>query len=41
MPLLSVRNIDLYYGAVHALKGVSMEVAQGEILTLIGCNGAG
>ena len=39
--LLEVRNLDVYYGAVHALKGVSVTVRQGEIVTLIGANGAG
>jgi branched-chain amino acid transport system ATP-binding protein len=39
--LLSVKNIDVSYGAVQALHGVSIEVEEGEILTLIGCNGAG
>jgi len=38
---LSVENIDVYYGAVHALKGVSLHVEAGEIVTLIGANGAG
>ncbi len=41
MPLLSVSNLDIYYGAVHALKGVTFHVEQGEIVTLIGANGAG
>ncbi len=41
MPLLTVSNIDVSYGAVRALRGVSLAVEQGEILTLIGCNGAG
>jgi branched-chain amino acid transport system ATP-binding protein len=36
-----VRDLDVYYGAVHALKGVSLTAAQGEIVTLIGANGAG
>lgn len=41
MPLLEVRNIHTYYGYIHALKGVSFEVNEGEIVTLIGSNGAG
>jgi branched-chain amino acid transport system ATP-binding protein len=39
--MLKVENIDVYYGAIHALKGVSLEVKEGEIVTLIGANGAG
>jgi branched-chain amino acid transport system ATP-binding protein len=39
--LLSVSNLDVYYGAVQALNGVSLEVNDGEIVTLIGANGAG
>lgn len=39
--LLSVKNINVYYGAIHAIKGISFEVNQGEIVTLIGANGAG
>ena len=39
--LLSVRALDVYYGAVHALKGVDVDVRRGEIVTLIGANGAG
>lgn len=39
--LLSVENINVYYGAIHAIKGISFEVNQGEIVTLIGANGAG
>ncbi len=39
--VLSLNNIDAYYGAIHALKGVSLEVEDGEIVTLIGSNGAG
>jgi branched-chain amino acid transport system ATP-binding protein len=38
---LSVEALDVYYGAVHALKGVSVHVEAGEIVTLIGANGAG
>jgi branched-chain amino acid transport system ATP-binding protein len=38
---LLVENLDVYYGAVHALKGVSLHVEAGEIVTLIGANGAG
>jgi branched-chain amino acid transport system ATP-binding protein len=39
--LLQVENLDVYYGAVHALKGVSVRAEAGEIVTLIGANGAG
>lgn len=41
MPILDVENIHSYYGQIHALKGVSLTVEQGEIVTLIGANGAG
>ena len=39
--MLKVENINVYYGAIHALKGISVEVKEGEIVTLIGANGAG
>jgi branched-chain amino acid transport system ATP-binding protein len=39
--LLEVDGIHTYYGTIHALKGVSLEVREGEIVTLIGANGAG
>lgn len=41
MHLLNVNNLNTYYGAIHALKGVSIKVNQGEIVSLIGSNGAG
>ncbi len=40
-PLLKVDDIHVYYGAIHAIKGVSFEVYEGEVVTLIGANGAG
>ena len=40
-PLLELKNVHAYYGAIHALKGVSMSVGDGEIVTLLGANGAG
>jgi len=40
-PLLSVRDVKSFYGNIMALKGVAVDVAQGEIVTLIGANGAG
>ena len=39
--MLRINNIHVYYGAIHAIKGVSLEVNEGEIVTLIGANGAG
>ena len=41
MPMLEVENIQSYYGNIQALKGISLTVDQGEIVTLIGANGAG
>lgn len=41
MALLEVRDTHTYYGNIHALRGVSIEVEEGEIVTLIGANGAG
>lgn len=39
--MLKIEDINVFYGAIHAIKGVSLEVNQGEIVTLIGANGAG
>ncbi|MGH3052582.1 MAG: ABC transporter ATP-binding protein [Gaiellaceae bacterium] len=39
--MLEVHDVHTYYGSIHALKGVSLEVREGEIVTLIGANGAG
>lgn len=41
MALLTVEDLHVYYGAIHAIKGISFEVNEGEIVTLIGANGAG
>lgn len=41
MPMLEVRDIHAYYGNIHALRGLSLTVEEGEIVTLIGANGAG
>ena len=40
-PMLDIKDIDVYYGAIHAIKGISLHVNEGEIVTLIGANGAG
>lgn len=40
-PVLELRNVHAYYGNIHALKGISLTVGKGEIVTLIGSNGAG
>lgn len=39
--MLKIEDINVYYGAIHAIKGISLEVHEGEIVTLIGANGAG
>lgn len=39
--MLELKDVNVYYGAIHAIKGISLEVNEGEIVTLIGANGAG
>lgn len=41
MAMLEINDINVYYGAIHAIKGISLSVDEGEIVTLIGANGAG
>lgn len=41
MSMLEVSNIDVYYGAIHALRDISLKVEKGQIVTLLGANGAG
>ena len=41
MTMLDIQNVHTYYGNIHALKDVSLNVDKGEIVTLIGANGAG
>ena len=39
--MLKLKNVHTYYGNIHALKGIDLEVGEGEIISLIGANGAG
>lgn len=41
MPILEIEGLHVYYGAIHAIKGISFKVEPGKIVTLIGANGAG
>ena len=41
MAMLEVNNINVYYGSIHAVKDISFKVEKGEIISLIGANGAG
>ena len=41
MALLEVKDLEVFYGVIQAIKGVSFEVNEGEIIALIGANGAG
>ena len=41
MAMLEVSNLHVYYGVIHALKGLSLTVNDGELVSLIGSNGAG
>ena len=40
-PILAVRNLETYYGPIAAIRGVSFDVRQGQIVTILGGNGAG
>ena len=39
--MLEIKDLNVFYGAVHAIKGISISVEQGELVSLIGANGAG
>ena len=41
MAMLEIRDLNVYYGGIHALKGISLEVLEGQIVSMIGSNGAG
>src|SRR5262245_9534864 len=40
-PILELSDVHTYYGSIHALKGITIDVREGEIVTLLGANGAG
>ena len=39
--MLKIKNLNVYYGHIHAIKGISIRVEEGEVVSLIGANGAG
>ena len=41
MALLEIRNLEVHYGAIAAVRGINMDVEQGKIVALLGANGAG
>ena len=41
MNILNVNDLNIYYGGIHAIKGISFNIKKGEIVSLIGANGAG
>ena len=41
MAMLEIRDLNVYYGGIHALKGISLDVEEGQIVSMIGSNGAG
>ena len=41
MAMLEVKDLSVYYGVIQALKGISFEVEEGDVIALIGANGAG
>ena len=41
MAMLEIRDLDVFYGGIHALQGVSLDVNEGEVVSIIGANGAG
>ena len=41
MAMLEIKDLNVFYGGIHALKGISLEVEQGQIVSMIGSNGAG
>ena len=41
MAMLEVKDLEVYYGMIQAIKGISFEVNEGEVIALIGANGAG
>ena len=41
MAMLEIKNLEVYYGMIQAIKGISFEVNEGEVIALIGANGAG